>query len=103
VIVPSGVVLISLDILPIFFMNIGAGLLDELAKILGKVCETGKEDKKVLSELKKCIAIHVKIKRFITTTEKQFTTIIFVQGSMRIFILCLIISQLSKINSIWSV
>jgi 7tm Odorant receptor len=105
----SGIV-VSLDILPIFFFNIGAGLLEELGYKLGRICDEEKDEKKDgktkkirrndLVELEKCIAIHIKIKRFIKNAEKRFTMVILAQGSMSIFILCTVVLQLSKVNFI---
>jgi 7tm Odorant receptor len=44
---------IPLDALPIFFFNIGSGLLEELGEILSKVCDEGKEDKMAMKEFEK--------------------------------------------------
>jgi 7tm Odorant receptor len=90
---------ISLDSLPIFFFNVGAGLLEELGERLSKVCDEGKEDKKAMKEFEKCIAIHIKIKRFVKNTEKRFSPMICAQGSISIIILCTVIFQLSKVNA----
>jgi hypothetical protein len=88
----------TLDILPIFFFNVGTGLLEELGERLRKVCDEGQEDKKAMKEFEKCIAIHIKIKRFVKNTEKLFSPVICVQGSMSIVIMCTAIFQLSKVS-----
>jgi 7tm Odorant receptor len=96
--VVSFTMLISLNFLPTFFLNVGAGLLEELGERLSKVCDEGKEDKMAMKEFEKCIAIHIKIKRFIRNSEKRFSSVICLQGSMSIVILCTVIFQLSKVS-----
>jgi 7tm Odorant receptor len=88
----------TLDILPIFFFNVGAGLLEELGERLSKVCDEGKEDKKAMKEFEKCIAIHIKVKRFVKNTERRFSPMFCVQGSMSIVILCTVVFQISKVS-----
>jgi 7tm Odorant receptor len=92
------VTLVSLDTLPIFFLNVGAGLLEELGVRLSRVCDEGKEDKMAMKEFEKCIEIHIKIKRFVENIEKRFSPVIFVQGSISIIVLCTLIFQLTKVS-----
>jgi 7tm Odorant receptor len=90
--------LISLDTLPLIFINVGAGFLEELGERLSKVCDEGKEDIKAMKEFEKCIAIHIKIKRFVRNIEMRFSSVICAQGSMSLVILSTAIFQLSKVS-----
>jgi 7tm Odorant receptor len=96
--VVSFIIMASLDTLPIFFFNIGAGFLEDLAERLNKVCDEEKEDKAVMKEFEKCIAIHIKIKRFVKNAEKRFSLVVCAQGSSSIVILCTVIFLLSKVK-----
>ena len=108
---------ITLDMLPVFFMCYAVGLIEELSDRLENIgCQ--KEDEKLkkeeslqlhakqtslaedLTELHKCIELHLQIKKFIADTENYFATIILVQGVMSSIILCTTVVMMLMVSSI---
>lgn len=99
----SGIVA-SLYMLPNFFLNAAAGLLDELSEALSEIGQEEKNEKKKqneddddLKQLEKCIEHHLRIKAFIENTEKMFSSFIFVQGATNLLILGANTFNLSKV------
>jgi 7tm Odorant receptor len=101
---------VALDFLPIYFLLMSCGFIEDLSGKLEKVCNKNKEvnvinvkseSEKKLFELKKCIAIHQKIKAFVKKTEEIFSVIIFTQFSMSLITLCAVVSRISKVCNLW--
>lgn len=51
-----------------------------------------------VQELQKCIALQIKIRRFIREVEETFSPLIFEQGAMSSLIICTIMFQMSKVH-----
>ena len=111
-----GLLDITLDMLPVFFMCYAIGLIEELSDRLENIgChkEENKQKKEKfiqpvrrippvddLTELHKCIELHLQIKKFTNDTENCFATIILVQGVMSSIILCTTVIMMLMVSSV---
>ncbi|CRL02772.1 CLUMA_CG016011, isoform A [Clunio marinus] len=77
---PTGILDISLCMLPVIFMAFAIGLLRELSERLKKI--------KTIEELVQCVTIHQEIKLFIKDIHGNFAETIFFQGIMSSLTLC---------------
>lgn len=95
-------VVVSLDMLPVFFMSAANGLLEELSERLERIGSdrenNPKNDQKDLNELLKCIEIHLKIKHFTKATGEMFSTTILIQGLLSSILLCSTAFSLSLVS-----
>lgn len=106
-------VTVAADLLPLYFFNIGAGLIEEFGdKVVGIDVELDAESSSSLSmtekielknakkiqSLKTCIQTHKKIKKFVKKTEKIFEFIILVQGLVSTIILCTTAYTISQVT-----
>ena len=112
----TGLLDVTLDMLPVFFMCYAIGLIEELANRLEnigchKVNNISKKEKSLqsierspssddLNELLKCIDIHLQIKKFTADIENYFATIIMVQGVMSSIILCTTVVMMLMVSLI---
>lgn len=107
------VAIISLDMLPVFFMCFATGLLEELSIRLEHIGEKdnvkeiaenpqsikrNENKEKDLKELLECIEIHQAIRNFVEDTQKHFSTLIMVQGVMSSIIFCTTAFMLSLVS-----
>lgn len=101
----SFLAVMSLDILPIFFLNFSSGLIGELAEKLEMICYKKTDvivskdhHKNKLIELNKCVELHLKVKAFVKKTQDIFSPVIFAQGAMSLIILCTVVFRLSEVK-----
>jgi hypothetical protein len=108
-------IVVSSDMLPIFFFSLSTGLLVELADRVNAIDTTFQtklttldrrikfddmmqhHDTKVLKELEKCIEIHMKIRQLIVTSQRIFSVMICVQFAISSIILCTTAYSISKV------
>jgi len=88
-----GSVNLANDIMPSFFFNTTAGLLEELNDRIEMLKENGN-----MRELEKCIEIHIKIRNFVTNAEKFYSPIFFIHGLLLLIILCTTAFSLSTVS-----
>lgn len=86
---------VALDYLPIFFLHVSSGFIDELCERLGQISEKNKNQ---MVELEKCIEIHLKLRNFVKKIEDIFSPVIFAQGAISMFTLCTVVFRLSKVS-----
>lgn len=91
------------DILPVFFFNTAAGLIEELGDRLSSIREnvsesSGDENLKLLENY---IEIHIEIKAYLRRSQTIFSPMIFTQVSISLVILCTIAYTLSTVSD-WS-
>ena len=91
-------VVVALDMLPVFFMSAANGLLEELSERLSRIGENQQNIQKDLKELLKCIEIHLKIKHFTKATGDMFSTTILIQGLLSSILLCSTAFSLSLVR-----
>lgn len=97
----------TLDILPVVFMTYAIGLIDELADRftdMGKaknLVESKKyvqvKSKLVSEELRQCVELQQKIKKFVEEIQENFSSAIFVQALLSSVILCTNAFTLSQV------
>lgn len=95
-------VVVALDMLPVFFMSAANGLLEELSERLSRIGNNKENSQQIvqkdLSELLKCIEIHLKIKHFTKATGDMFSTTILIQGLLSSILLCSTAFSLSLVR-----
>jgi hypothetical protein len=85
------VTVITLDMIPVYFMAYAAGLTEELASRLRKIGDESSDPKKTPNmekDLIKCIQIHQKIISFVGDVKENFSLAIFLQGFASSVIIC---------------
>lgn len=108
-------IVVSADILPIFFFSLSTGLLEELADRVNAIDTTFQtklttlnakikfddmmhnHETKVLEELENCIEIHLKIRQLIVASQRIFSIMICVQFAISSIILCTTAYSISKV------
>lgn len=110
---------VSIDMLPIYFFNLSAGLLEELADRINAIDATfhytkasekfnemmsfsdlkRQHDASLHNELKKCIEIHLRIRKFIANSQNIFSTMICVQAVISSVILCTTAYSISMVHN----
>lgn len=76
---------VALDIIPVIFLTFAIGLTNELADRLSNI-STAKGSQEM--QLKKCVKIHVKIIKYVSEIENNFSSVILIQGVLSSAILC---------------
>ncbi|XP_070491031.1 odorant receptor 94b-like [Chironomus tepperi] len=119
---------VILDFLGCFFFSMGAGLLEELGARIANIetelkekitienglmyHKTEKEhDNETVKELKKCIIIHAKIKKFLEAAQSLVSPIIYIQVVISTAVICMTCytismfssRQFSSYESVWAV
>lgn len=107
---------VVMDFLGVFFFSMGAGLLEELAARIAEI-ETefkekmtnenrlkfhgirSKHEDKSIQELKKCIIIHSKIKKFLISAQNLVSPIIFIQVVISTAVICMTCYTISMVSS----
>ncbi|KAL7016822.1 hypothetical protein ACKWTF_010149 [Chironomus riparius] len=97
---------VVMDFLGVFFFSMGAALLEELAARIAEI-ETELKDKmtienrikfhnieskheeRTVQELKKCIIIHARIKKFLISAQNLVSPIIFIQVVISTAVICM--------------
>lgn len=108
-------VVVSMDMLPIFFFNLSAGLLEELADRINSIDTTfhdttakaktkfddlkRQHDASLHNELQKCIEIHLGIRKFIANSQNIFSTMICAQAVISSIILCTTAYSISMVHN----
>lgn len=112
----------TLDMLPVFFICIATGLINELCQRISSIganeiqlimepptelqikflllSEQTRIEEQHLKELLNCIEIHKKIKQFTTKSGEIFSTMIFAQGVSSAINMCTAAFQLSLVKKI---
>jgi hypothetical protein len=97
---------VAMDFLAVFFFSIGAGLLEELTtKIESIEMEISDEENskkahgdRTVDELKKCILVHSKIKKFLISAQNLVSPIIFIQVVISIAVICMTCYTISMVS-----
>lgn len=110
---------VSMDLLPIFFFNLSAGLLEELADRINAIDATfhfttatakfneimslddmkRQHDASLHNELEKCIEAHLRIRKFIANSQTIFSTMICAQAVISSIILCTTALSISMVHN----
>jgi hypothetical protein len=90
-------VAICIESIAIFFMALAGTLLAELAERMETLSETGTADEKH-SELVKCVESHLKIKKFVSKIEKQFSNTFLTQSLTSASFICLSAYLMSRVS-----
>ena len=85
-----GSFVIALDMLPVIFMSLAVGLINELSERLKAV------DNK--NEFIKCVVVHIKLKDFTRTIQELFASVILSQLVFTAVIMCTAVFALSKVS-----
>ena len=86
----DGSLVIALDMLPVIFMSLAVGLINELSERLKAV------DNK--TEFIKCVVVHIKLKDLTRTIQKLFASVISSQVVFTAVIICTSVFALSKVS-----
>lgn len=94
----------SLDTLPVFFLVFVIGMINELSDRLdeiGKIKNENQTDAEFMNkELKKCIEIHLKLKKLVGDIQSIFSSVILIQGLCSSMILCMGVFSMSTVSLI---
>lgn len=97
---------IALDSVPVIFMSYTIAMVHELSKRLEKIGEDKIEEKqrknqsrdRNMTELMKCVEIHLNLKGFSSQIVRRFSLMIFFQGMISSLIICTCIYILSLVT-----
>lgn len=97
---------IALDSVPVIFMSYTIAMVHELSKRLEKIGEDKIEEKqrknqsrdRNMTELMKCVEIHLNLKGFSGQIVRRFSLMIFFQGMISSLIICTCIYILSLVT-----
>lgn len=88
-------IMISIEMFPIFCMGTASKLLEELSNRLKLLSESQTQDEENYKELVQCVEVHLRIIAFVKDIEKNFSTMFFIQGFMSAAYICLTMYMLS--------
>jgi len=108
---------VVMDFLGVFFFSMGAGLLEELAARIAEIETELKEnmtkenrlqfhdnerkhEDRTVQELKKCIIIHAKIKKFLIAAQNFVSPIIIIQVIISTAVICMTCYTISMVSVI---
>lgn len=94
----SFIIVISVELIPVFFMGMAATILGELRERMQLISEGGKTDDVKYKELVKCIEIHLRTRNFVKKIENCFSITFFVQGFFSATSICFTVYTLSKVR-----
>lgn len=97
---------IALDSVPVIFMSYTIAMVHELSKRLEKIGEDKIEEKqrksqsrdRNMTELMKCVEIHLNLKGFSSQIVRRFSLMIFFQGMISSLIICTCIYIISLVT-----
>jgi hypothetical protein len=88
---------ISLEVLPTFFIGSCSVLLVELSERMEGFSDETLDEEESYLELKTCVQLHQKISEFVSKVEKQFSTMLFIQGFFSSAFICFYVFYISKV------
>lgn len=88
----------SVVVLPVFFFNAAAGLIEELSVRLSNIENEALTEDDATKRLIECIEIHINIKSFIGKAERIFSPMMFAEASCSLVIFCTTSFLLSKVG-----
>lgn len=94
-------VVAAIDILPVFFFNITAGLLEEFSDRMSEFRGSAERESGIDENLKiieEYIEVHLEIKAILEKAQTIFSPMIFTQASVSLVILCTTSFNLSKVS-----
>lgn len=107
------IITITLDCMPIFFLSLVTGVIEELSDRMEDIGRklsikeifknpqrivVNQSDDEIMKELLKCVKIHLKIKKFIEEIQGSFSLVIAVQGILSSIIFCSTAFMLSLVS-----
>jgi hypothetical protein len=90
-------IVVAIDFLPIHFLNMGSGFLDELIIFVNDIDRAKNKTEK----LKECLEIHVRVRQFLRKIQALFRVNILAHAAISCIILCTTAYTISKVRIIF--